>query len=88
MTDLYVKKLIPIEAYQWDGSVPFSPAPGFNPEMDQAPDMPSLCELKTGEGWMILMPKCWIAKDPLGEYWAIQDAQFRATYERFFPPCA
>jgi hypothetical protein len=76
---LYVKKPIPVEAYQWDGSRLFRPAPGFEPILKYLGEKNELF-LDTLEGWMLPQPESFILKGPMGEYWAVRKEQFLATY--------
>ena len=77
---LYVKKPIPVEAYQWDGTRLFRPAPGFEPSFNYL-DKNNELYLETLEGPMLPQPGSYILKGPMGEYWAVRKEQFLGTYE-------
>lgn len=80
MADYYVKKPIPVEAYKWQGTILFNPAPGFTPTFKQFEDG---IKLDTPEGWMIPKVGSYIVKGPAGEYWAVREEFFDNTYEKF-----
>lgn len=76
-SQFWVKKPIPVEAYQWDGSVNFKPTESFTPEI-RIGGIPCL---STAEGFMELKPGSYIVKGPAGEYWAVRQDIFENTYE-------
>lgn len=79
MADYYIKKPIPVEAYQWQGSINFNPAEGFNPVFKQFEDG---LKLETAEGWMVPRVGSFIVKGPAGEYWAVREDIWKNTYEK------
>jgi hypothetical protein len=86
MSDFYVKKPIPVEAYKWNGTVPFKPSLGFNPIFVR--DKPAFFKdepgykLETAEGLMSIKVGSYIVKGPAGEYWAVREDIFENTYEK------
>jgi hypothetical protein len=86
MTDLYVKKPIAVEAYEWDGTVPFNRDNGFSPSFNFT--LSSVFEeaaeytLNTAEGPMKIVRGSFIVRGPAGEYWAVRNDIFKNTYEK------
>jgi hypothetical protein len=76
---LYIKKPIPVEAYQWfeTNGDNFVPAPDFEPVIRQ---FEGVWKIHTAEGWMIPVPGSFIVKGPGGEYWPVREDYFLNTY--------
>jgi hypothetical protein len=69
----YCKKRIPVNAIQWHKAGDHA-AVVLNESGCPA--------IKTAEGWLSVVQGCWIVgPGAAGEYWPVQDAIFRATYE-------
>lgn len=82
MKHLYIKKPIPVEAYQWHGGDKFNPTPGFEPVLEEflEEDGSAVIKLSTAEGWMQPQLGSFIVKGPAGEYWAVREDYFLNTY--------
>lgn len=80
----YIKKPIAVEAYAWDGSIPFSPTRGFNPILTYNGILDrneGKVSISTLEGYMGIAVGSYIVKGPGGEYWAVRKDVFENTYE-------
>lgn len=81
---VYVRKVRDLEAHQWDGSVPFRPAPDFTPNIQ--PEDPSrsplIYELIVSRFSSYVMKKnCYVIKDGMSNYSIMEKEQFEYMYE-------
>lgn len=84
----YLKPAQPIEAYQWNGTIPFTPAEGFDPLITYTEDTinnQNIYYLSTREGSMLLIENCYILKGVEGEYWVVQESIFNKSYVEYIP---
>ena len=73
----YIKPSFPVEAYQWDGEIPFNPAKNFAPTI--VGNMLG-AKIMTEEGQFEIIIGSYVVKGIEGEYWAVKESIFEKSY--------
>lgn len=80
MSDVYVKKPIPVTAVQWFPGVEH---PAVSQQMDECGNVQYFVSTLENQH-LYLTPGCWIVgAGAAGEYWPVDEHIFAATYEMY-----